>query len=280
MPCLWPFWRRASCWTKRHPNSSPQCARKRAAHIPTISWWAPCPPPPRHARYAHTNPPHAPGHGKCPFWQTYWLGCGRYSGRKTQAQCPSLSWRSILKSTRHAHCLRHPRLSFRDTHYHWKRGPEYYAWHYALFRNWSSRAHTTQPKSERVPRCQCRPVGRLNRRPYFACRDTMHKHVQLLTSYCDSTWTLRTHTRTNAHKSYEYRRRKTEHEVEEARLQRALTGNLNTGLMPSSLCAKGGAGATNFAGDYYPVMGGGKSRPSPIHVHTQESAATDGPGHV
>ena len=55
----------------------------------------PMPPPPRRARYAYTTPPHAAGHGKSPFWQTYWLGCGRYSGRKTQTQCPSLSWRSV-----------------------------------------------------------------------------------------------------------------------------------------------------------------------------------------
>ena len=105
------------------------------------------------------------------------------------------------------------------------------------------------------------PMAGLNHRPYFACRDAMHKHVQLLASYCESTWTLRTHTRTNA---YEYHRRKTEQEVEEAHLQRALTGSLNTGLMPSSsLCAKGGAGATNFAGDFYPVMGGGKAAKAP-----------------
>ena len=104
------------------------------------------------------------------------------------------------------------------------------------------------------------PVAGLNCRPYLACRDAMHKHVQLLASYCESTWTLHTHTHTNTHRPYEYHRRKTEQEVEEARLQRALTGSLNTGLMPSSsLCAKGGAGATNFAGDYYPVMGGGKA---------------------
>ena len=85
------------------------------------------------------------------------------------------------------------------------------------------------------------PVAGLNRRPYFAWRDAMHRHVQLLASCCESTWTLRTHTRTKAHKPYEYRRRTTEQEVEEARLQRALTSSLNTGLMPSSsLCAKGG----------------------------------------
>ena len=51
----------------------------------------PMPPPPKRARYAYTTPPHAPDHGKSPFWQTYWLGCGRYSGRKTQTQCPSSS---------------------------------------------------------------------------------------------------------------------------------------------------------------------------------------------
>ena len=101
-------------------------------------------------------------------------------------------------------------------------------------------------------------VADLNRSPYFACRYAMHKHIQHLASYCESTWTLRTRTRTNAHRPYEYRRRKTEQAVEEVCLLRALTGSLNTGLMPSSsLCAKGGVGATNFAGDFYPVMGGG-----------------------
>ena len=53
------------------------------------------------------------------------------------------------------------------------------------------------------------PAAHLNRRPYFACRDAMHKHVQLLASYCESTWTLRTHTRTNTHRPYKYRCRKT-----------------------------------------------------------------------
>ena len=111
------------------------------------------------------------------------------------------------------------------------------------------------------------PVAGLNRRPYFACCDAMHKHIQLLASYCECTWTLRTHMRSNAHRPYEYRRKKTEQEVEEARLQRALTGSLNTGLMPSSsLCAKGGAGATHFAGDFYPVMGGGKATQAPYTV--------------
>ena len=78
---------------------------------------------------------------------------------------------------------------------------------------------------------------------------------------------LRTHTRTNTHRPYEYRRPKTEQEVEEARLHCALTGCLNTWLMPSSsFCEKGGAGATNFAGDYYAVMGGGKAAQAPYTV--------------
>ena len=94
----------------------------------------------------------------------------------------------------------------------------------------------------------------------------MHKHVQLLASYCESTWTLCTHTRSKTHTRYEYGRRKTEVEVEEARLQREVTRSLNTGLMPSSSpCARGG-GATNFAGDFYPVMGGGKAVQAPNTV--------------
>ena len=123
-------------------------------------------------------------------------------------------------------------------------------------------------------------VARLNRCPYFACRDTMHKHIQLLASYCESTWTLRTHTRTNAHTPYEYRRRKPEQEVEEARLQRTLTGSLNIGLMPSSsLCAKGG-GRDKFCGGFLPGYGGRQSRPSPVHSHAKACTATDGPGRV
>ena len=107
------------------------------------------------------------------------------------------------------------------------------------------------------------PMAGLNRRPYFACRSAVHKHIQHLASYCESTWTLRRHMRTNAHKPYVYRHQRSEQEFEEARLQRALTGSLNTGLMPSSsLCAKGGAGTANFAGDFYPIGGGGGGKVS------------------
>ena len=41
----------------------------------------------------------------------------------------------------------HPRLNFRNTHYHYKRGLGCCAWRYAHFRDWSKWAHSTQPKS-------------------------------------------------------------------------------------------------------------------------------------
>ena len=304
MPCLWPLWWRASCGTNRHPNISPQCARKRAMHIPTVSWWAPCPPPPRRARYAYTTPPHAPGHGESPFWQTYWLGCERYSGARpvclhnpTARTWPwgkpfladLLAWLRALQWTEDTDTVSFIELAL-DFKEHAARilpaAPQ------AKFQG-----HTL-PLQERarvlrLALCTLQrlvklgslhlakvitratslvplggpPVAGLNCHPYFACRDAMHKHVQLLASYCESTWTLRTHTRTTAHRPYKYRRRKTEQEVEEARLQPTLTGSLNTGLMPSSsLCAKGGAGTTNFVGDFYPVMGGGKAAQAPYAV--------------
>ena len=81
----------------------------------------------------------------------------------------------------------------------------------------------------------------LNRRPYFNCRSAMISHMEQLARYCESTWTLRKHARTHTPRPYVYRVRRTSAEVEEAHLQRALAGCLNTGPMPSSsLCAKGG----------------------------------------
>ena len=83
----------------------------------------------------------------------------------------------------------------------------------------------------------------LNTRPYFACRSAMISHMEQLARYCESTWSLRTHARTHTQRLYVYRVRRTAEEVEEARLQRAMGGSLNTGLMPSSsLCAKRGGG--------------------------------------
>ena len=91
--------------------------------------------------------------------------------------------------------------------------------------------------------------------------ETHPAFVFLLRVHMDPT---HAHTHTNAHRPYVYRHRRSEQEVEEARLQRALTGSLNTGLMPaSSLCARGGGGTANFAGDFYPIMGRGQSLQTP-----------------
>ena len=270
MPCLWPFWRRASCGRNKHPNSSPQCARKRAAHIPTISWWAPCPPPPARPVCLHN-----PTARTWPWAKPFLVGL--------------LAWLRALQWTEDADIVSFIELAL-DFEEHTARTLPAAA--QAKFQG------QTLPLQERarvlrLALCNLRkrvklgslhraklitramslvplgglPVAGLDRRPYFACRDAMHKHVQLLASYSESTWTLRTHTRANAHRQYEYRRRKTEQEVEEARLQRALIGSPNTRLMPSSsLCAKGGAGATNFARDNHPVMGGGKAAQAPYTV--------------
>ena len=125
-------------------------------------------------------------------------------------------------------------------------------------------------------------VAGLNRRPYFACRSAMHKHIQHLASNCESTCTLRTHTHTDTHKPYVCCHRRSEQEVEEAHLQRALTDRLNTGLMPSSsLCAKGEADTANFAGDFYHIMGGGgQSRLGPLHNHAQPRTRANSRSHV
>ena len=112
------------------------------------------------------------------------------------------------------------------------------------------------------------PVVGLNCRPYFARRDAVHKHVQLLAAYCESTWTP-VRVCTIAHSPYEYRRRKSEQELEEARLQRALTGSLNTGLMPSSsLYARGGGGHNNFCGHTNTLNERNQKRSNYLHLRT------------
>ena len=83
----------------------------------------------------------------------------------------------------------------------------------------------------------------LNRRPYFVSRQAMIGHIAKLSQYCEETWALRAHSRQNKARMSVYRHRRSLAEVEEARIQRALVGALNTGLMPSSLAtAKGGGG--------------------------------------
>ena len=117
----------------------------------------------------------------------------------------------------------------------------------------------------------------LNKRPYCACRSAMLSHMEQLARYCESTWTLRTHARTHAQRRYVYRVRRTAEEVEKARLQRALAGSLNTGLMPSlSLCAKG-RGSTTFASDLFPVIGSGRVPQAPYSVAARRKAVTNAP---
>ena len=85
----------------------------------------------------------------------------------------------------------------------------------------------------------------------------MIQHVRALKRYCEATWITRLHTGPAAQEPYVYRARKTPEEVGEARLQRALTSSLNTGLMPAAdthTMAKGGFSST-FAKDLFLVMG-------------------------
>ena len=66
------------------------------------------------------------------------------------------------------------------------------------------------------------------------------------------------------HIGHVYRYRRSEQEVEEGRLRRALTGSLNTGLMPSSsLCAKGGRARRISQGIFALSWMGGKVAQAP-----------------
>ena len=95
-------------------------------------------------------------------------------------------------------------------------------------------------------------------------RRAMHCHF--------STWTLRTHAQTHTQRPYVYRVRRTAEEAEEARLQRALAGSLNTSVMPSaSLCAKRG-GSTTFASELFPVIGSGRVPQAPYSVTVRRRA--------
>ena len=87
----------------------------------------------------------------------------------------------------------------------------------------------------------------LNCRPYFTCRSAMNTHVQQLAAYCERTWATKVGlNRIHKLRPYTHRPRRTAQEVEEHRLQRALQGNLQLGLAPSSeqtTFAKGAGGA-------------------------------------
>ena len=94
-------------------------------------------------------------------------------------------------------------------------------------------------------------------------------HIAKLSQYCEETWAVRAHSRQNEARSYVYRHMRSPVEVEEARIQRALMGALNTGLMPSSSAtAKGGGG---FRGKFLPRHWSGQSPAGtlPDHQATQ-----------
>ena len=218
---------------------------------------------PRSARYAYTTPPHATGHGKSPLWRTYWFGCERYSGQWTE-DADTVSFIELALDFEEHAARTLPAAPLAKFQGHTLPLQERarvlclaLCTLQRLVKSGSLHPAKVITRATSLVPLGGPPVAGLNRRPDFACRHAMHKHVQLLASYRQYTWTLCTRTRTNARRPYVYRRKKKAQEVEEERLQRAFAGSLNTGLMPSSsLCAKGG-GATNFAGDFYPVMGGG-----------------------
>ena len=87
----------------------------------------------------------------------------------------------------------------------------------------------------------------------------MIQHIRTLTQYCEATWITHSHTRPVVQRPYVYRARKTLEEVEEARLQWALTGSLNTDLMPAT--------------DTHTMANGARESPTgPVHHHQTQSA--------
>ena len=117
------------------------------------------------------------------------------------------------------------------------------------------------------------PVAGFNRRLHFTCSIAMETHTKHLSSYCESTWALRTHTRTNTHMPYVYRHRGFQPELEQASLQCALVGSFNTGLIPSSsLCANEEGGHRQFCGRLLPYHGGGGG-PKSLKPPTQSPAS-------
>ena len=147
------------------------------------------------------------------------------------------------------------------------------------------KGHTHTPPGEST---SALPLGGpmqagLNRRPCFTRRHAMIKHIAWLSQYYEATWTQRMHARAPVPRPYTYRARRTPAEVEEARVQRALTGSLNTGIMPSSShCAKGGGGGKSFACDLFPIIGDGRVPQAPYtgthrHTATPSQAPSAGP---
>ena len=113
-----------------------------------------------------------------------------------------------------------------------------------------------------------------NRRPYFACRTALHTHILKLAEYCEHPWAAKVGIlRAQAPRAYAFRPRRSAQEVEEHRLHRALQGDLQTGLAPSSeqvMSAKGGGGVQLFfRGRFLSDHWGWQTPTAPLHRHAQ-----------
>ena len=83
-----------------------------------------------------------------------------------------------------------------------------------------------------------------------------------MAEYCEHAWSAKVGIlKQQAPRAYAYIPRRTAQEVEEHRPHRALQGNLQAGLAPSSeqvVPAKGGGSSSSFGADFFPVIGDGK----------------------
>ena len=120
----------------------------------------------------------------------------------------------------------------------------------------------------------------LNCHPYFTCRSAMNMHVQQLAAYCERTWAAKVGlNRLHKLRPYTHRPRRTAQEVEEHRLQRALQGNLQLGVAPSSEqtnFAKGGGGLLLLCSRFLPCDRGWEAPTAPLHRDTQARKHTQG----
>ena len=181
MPCLWPFWRRASCGTNRHPTSyhiAPASAQR--ISLPSASGPHAPPPPPARPVCLH-NPTARTWPWEKPFLANLlaWLRALQWTEDTDTVSFIELA---LNFEERAAHTLtaapqakfqgqtlplqeraRVLRLALCTLQTLVKLG----SLHPATF---ITRATSLVPLGGPL-------VAGLNRRPYFACRDAMHKHV-------------------------------------------------------------------------------------------------------
>ena len=119
----------------------------------------------------------------------------------------------------------------------------------------------------------------LNRRPYFACRTALHTHILKLAEYCEHAWAAKVGIlRTQAPRAYAYRPRRSAQEVEEHRLHRALQGNVQAGLAPSSeqvVSAKGGGPALHSGQTSSQSLGMANSHSAPTQARGDTQPHTE-----